>query len=438
MFYSSSGDGINGQFEDITGEMSISTTSTKEYEKKNIQLIPGSFVWDDSSVTITSQSDGEWVFSRLHINGNWGYAEGLSEDQKRNEIHKLIMPGVSVSYTFEDGTTGSPTGQSTVAYVSPVVDQEQEVYDIYLEFLLGPIEMLKKRVTQFNINFTNSSEFFISINEIELTKAVYVNIRYEYINVWERKYIASTFSDITGEDINLDGPGDNLHYQTDLNNSGQYVDFRGQKFHDREFAAIDKTKTVAASIRYSTDVAVPDITYANLHDIEKTQQKELYKYAYNIDPSSDSLVYAGIIPYKYELFLDDLGIQFPLYELTIISEKLPWEKHELFKQFKQYDFWRPGGHFYSWSTTFTKEKCMLFGEPQDAYTGIYNHVDHTAIGTELDPSGIMPIDPGNSYYSLRFYVQQAKYDRAMILAGGDPEYNDRMSGVTSYNGRTFI
>jgi len=34
---------------------------------------------------------------------------------------------------------------------------------------------------------------------------------------------------------------------------------------------------------------------------------------------------------------------------------------------------------------------------------------------------------------LRFYTQQAKYDRFLILSGGEPEYNDQMSSATPYN-----
>ena len=439
LFYSHSGDGINGNFEDIEGGISISTVSTKEYEDKATQLIPGEFVWGGSSATITSQSEGKWAFAKLRINGNWGYAEGLGENN-RPKTYKLIRPAVSLSCDFEDGASGTPRSQSTTTseFKEPDENQEIESYDVYLDFMLGPVEMLTKRAAKFRINFSGLAGSFISINEIELVKADYVDIRYEYINVWERKYIASEFTDQAGHGINLDGPGDNLHYQEDINNAGQYFSFRGSTYSDQEVAAADKTKVISCGIRYSSDVPVTSITYDNLHEIEKTYQKDLYEYAHTLDPSSDSITYSTIEPYKYRNFLVGLGIKFTAQALSIVSEKLLWEKNTKVKQFTQYSYWRPGGHFYKWSDTFRKEKCMLFGGAENVFSGFYAHVDHQGIGTPLEEDASKPIDPGNSYYSLRFYVQQAKYDRAMILAGGDPEFNDRMSSVTPYNAGTII
>ena len=102
------------------------------------------------------------------------------------------------------------------------------------------------------------------------------------------------------------------------------------------------------------------------------------------------------------------------------SEKLKWDLHTRAKGYKSYEFWRPGGHYYEWNTNFRREKCMLFGPAEDVFTARYEHVEHTGVGTPVGgPSE--PVDPGNSYYSLRFYTQQAKYDRAMILAGGELE-----------------
>jgi len=439
MFYNTSGDGITGDFRDVAGEFLIDTLSTKEYEHKTTQLIPGLFVWDDSSVTITSQTDTDWAFIKLRVTGNWGYSEGLSE-QKRLETHKLLIPGISMTCNFKDGTSGIPRGQtsSSTEVVLPEENQDLDTYSVYLDFLLGPVEMITKRVVEFNMNLSGIHGYFISINEIELVKADYVDIRYEYVDVWERKYVASEMNDVTGNNINLDGPGDHLHYQEDLNNAGQYFTFRSGSLLDSEVTAIDKTKIVSCGIHYNEDESLGDITYDNLHEIEQTAQMELYNYAYEIDPSSDSITYSPIMPYKYKGFLDNLGI-FPIIpQLAVVSKKLPWEEHEKFKQFKQYDYWRPGGHFYTWNPAFRKEKCMLFGPVEDVFSGYYAHVDHEGIGTPLEGDSSKPIDPGNSYYSLRLYVQLAKYDRAMILDGGAPEYTDKWGSSTPYNGGGFI
>jgi hypothetical protein len=305
--------------------------------------------------------------------------------------------------------------------------------------------MLKKRVTKFIITFTsdpgdekiNSSEFIISIDEIKLYTAIYSEWKLEDIKVWERKYVASKLDDVTGNEINLDGPGDHLHYQTDLQNSGLYFNFRGSRFKDKEIIAVDKTKSVAAGIHHPTDESI-SVSYGNLHDVEANEQQILYEYALERDHVGDELVFSPITPYKYKYFLEDLQIRFPISDLNIRSDKLEWHDHERYIQFEQYAFWRPGGHYYTWNNTFTRQKCMLFGGLDDFFTARYVHVDHQGIGTKLDPTGTKPIDPGNSYYSLRFYVQQAKYDRAMILAGGDPEYNDSMSGGAYNHATTFI
>jgi hypothetical protein len=340
-----------------------------------------------------------------------------------------------LSYEFIDETTGVPKSNSTAStiMIEPSENQEVESYEIYLEFLLGPIEMFKKRVSKFSINFTGQENAFISVNEINLYTAKYIDVKYEWINVWERKYVASEFKDVTGDEINLDSTDDYLHYQEDNQNSGQYFRFRTGELQDLELAALDKTKTVACGVRYTENESIDDISYDNLHDIEAEEQKILYKYAYDLDPSGNVLYYESVTPYKYKNFLDELEINFAVSGLTITSEKLPWELNSLYKQFKQYDYWRPGGHFYRWNSKFTKEKCMLFGPAHNYYDAYYAHVDHTGVGTPLEVDASRPIDALNSYYSLRFYTQQAKYDRAMILGGGEPEFGDRISGVIPFN-----
>ena len=96
------------------------------------------------------------------------------------------------------------------------------------------------------------------------------------------------------------------------------------------------------------------------------------------------------------------------------------------KQYKAYEFWRPGGHKYEWNTeTVTRQRCWLFSFPDDFYQGKYLHVDHRGIGTPLEVRPDVPRDPAYMLYSQRLYIQQAKYDRAMILAGGSPEYTDK-------------
>jgi hypothetical protein len=427
LFYSSLNDGMNGKFTDVTEETIINTDTTGEYIYRAQSLVPGLFVWDEDIITITSTSEGFWGFSSIRIEGHWGYSTGLTL-LKKPTTHKLIIPAVSLSYRFEDGTAGSPRSQHSIvtSVKEPEEGQDVEEYTIYLDFLLGPVEMLKKRVTEFTITITGMPNSFISINSIDLVKADYVDIRYEFVKVWERKYIASEFDDTTGKGINLDGNGDYLKYQQDLNNSGQYFAFRDDRFKDIEVTAVDKLKAVSCGVRYSEDETIQDITYDNLHEVESTEQKNLYEYAYNIDPLGDEYTYTIIVPYKYRGLIEELGLIFPIPTMVIKSEKLPWAKHALVKTFKQYDYWRPGGHFYTWNANFIQQKCMIFGGVENVFEGYYVHVDHSGVGTPISADASQPVDPGNSYYSLRFYVQQAKYDRAMILSGGEPEYSDSL------------
>ena len=142
-------------------------------------------------------------------------------------------------------------------------------------------------------------------------------------------------------------------------------------------------------------------------------------------------------PYRVAPFLEAVDVSWDERDALFLSEILPWQKHEKVKGFKQYDFWRPGGHRYEWDIdSIEQRKCTLFGGLKFYFTARYIHVDHEGVGTPLGDDGSTPIDPGNSYYSLRFYTQVAKYDRAAILSGGEPGDLDLWSAggvsVTSF------
>jgi hypothetical protein len=128
------------------------------------------------------------------------------------------------------------------------------------------------------------------------------------------------------------------------------------------------------------------------------------------------------MPPKIEDFLETIdiyGVRVSAFALR--SDKLTWENHYRTKQFRQYEYWRPGGHYYTWSSSFIRVRCMLFDTLHNFHEASYIHADHVGVGTPLEQDASKPIDPGNSYYSLRFYVQIAKYNRFLLLTGMTPD-----------------
>ena len=431
-------------FESANKSITISGTSKVSNEERFQNLLIGLYVWSDSQVNLPAgelinsedpenTSTETYSIAKLIINGNWGTSKG-----KKGTINKYVKPGVSLSLTFDDDTTGSPRGFSSPNVVAPTTNQDMEEYTIELKFLLGPNEMIKNKTKAFSIILDGLANNYISIDSMYLYLAEYIDVQIETIKLWERKYKISKAS--KGQDqINLDGPGDNLSYNLDLTNGGVYYPFKGARAinnPDETIVAYDKMRSAYAAT-YHRNVEYLDISYDNLHDIELEEQQFHYKEAYNMDTSSDILNWSFILPIKIYDFFDNFN--FYNYRpragsAVFLSAKLSWELHQRVKQFKQYAYWRPGGHQYAWSTRVTFQNCFIFGSPEQTHSGYYIHVDHYGIGTplEIDPS--KPIDPGNSYYSLRFYTQVAKYNRFLILSGLEPEGGtDLVTSANLYN-----
>ncbi len=372
------------------------------------------FVWDDDFVNIsTIEQCPPCAIKKLEIVGRFGFFIAPTN------ICKAIKPSVSLSIVDREGSTISPRGFVVTHPEQPEKDQQLTEYTITIDLPLGPIEMTEKLAYGFSIGLENSRNSYIVIDEFKITFAEYTKGSLtETIQVWERKYLTSTA--ITGLDqTNLDGLDDNLSYHKDLTNAGVYFPF-SQKSLDEEISAADKMRSVYCGTYHSDEQL--DISYDNLHQVEAEEQQNLYNDAIGMDDIGDELLYYGVTPPKIEAFLkaiDIYGVSVPSWALK--SDKLIWEKHYRTKQFKQYEYWRPGGHYYTWSSSFVRAKCMLFGPAHNIYSGSYIHVDHVGVGTPLEVDASKPIDPGNSYYSLRFYVQVAKYNRFLIMSGIEPD-----------------
>jgi hypothetical protein len=184
---------------------------------------------------------------------------------------------------------------------------------------------------------------------------------------------------------------------------------------------------------YHADDESIEVNYDNLHDIEAEEQKYLYEYAFNINEGGDSTSWSAEVPIKFQTFMEDTRVDFPIRTgAGFYSERLRWEDHTRTKDFRQYEYWRPGGHYYTWDPDFRREKCYIFGPAEDVFSGFYVHVDHLGRGTPISVDPSQPVDPGNSYYSLRFYTQQAKYNRFLILSGQEPIGFDLVSSASPY------
>jgi hypothetical protein len=423
---------ING-----TGQATSSDISDK--------LLFGNHIWDTNSITLSSNfieatEEGEeeegalksYRLASLNIKGVWGFSVG-----KKGQKNKYVKPGVNVQFVLADHTITSPRGYGDPGPAEPKGNQTADYYNINLEFLLGPEEMIRKQPKQFTINLTGIAGYYISIDEITITLAEYTNIGVENIKIWERKYrVSNAFEGVSP--INLNGPGDNLMYNLDRTNAGLYFPFKGQYEQsrpDEEILAKDKMRSAFAGTYHPNNENIP-VSYSTLKDVEAEVQQTLYVEAFEKDSFGDTSVWTGVLPTKIEQFMEIFAIpKLSFLGGIFISEKLAWDLHALVKQFKQYAFWRPGGHQYTWGGRIHRERCFLFqASPSTVFSGCYIHVDHYGVGTplEIDPSH--PIDPGNSYYSFRFYVQQAKYNRFLLLSGEPPEGGfDLVSSANIYN-----
>jgi hypothetical protein len=419
----------------------ITMVVTEEYEpdlsaEEPEPSVRGNYVWETATSFVYQDAELPINFYSIKIIGTWG--DEVDVVAAKKIIY--LKPGVSLSFTYQDGSTGPPRTVNSlppeVAYYTAEADSTTQggglnnLHDYIIEsqFLLGPIEMLKNRIIGFQIVLEGDSEpeEFISIESIELTTAEYSQGKVEHFQVWERKYRASK-SDVG--DFNLD-QSDNLQSSTDQFNSGVYFPFKGlgeKSRPDEEIYCFNKTKVVAAGLYIREEESI-EISYDNLHEVEKTAQKDLYEYAIEKDESGGSLTYSATMPYKVAQFLTDRGMKWEERSFIMESEVLPWEKHYTVQEFKQYDYWRPGGHKYEWDVdNIVKQKCTLFTGAENTLTALYKHIDHQGQGNPLSGAEEV-VDPGHSYYALRTYAAEAKYDRAMILAGGDPEYSDKWSG----------
>jgi hypothetical protein len=386
---------------DVTPEIDYRSKPSYEVDFQISKI----FMWDESVVSIISCSEQKvpklFAITGISIKGFWGY------DSIQHEEKEFIKPGVKLIGIKSNGK--STELLVNMNKTSPYFTNGFESYDMFIKLLPTPKDMTEDLLEGFNLSLIGSRGSIIAVSSLELTVATgYFPKVSEKINVWERKYIPSTFS-IGNEELSLDGPGDHMSYNLDGNLSGVYFPFANIL---DEVAAQNKMRSAYGNGRKVED-EILDISIGNLHDVESEKQKELYEEAYNLDPYEDTLMFSSVIP---PVLSEHVRSKYEVSgKCKFTFGKIEWDKHYLVAQFEQFDFWQPGGHYYTWSSDVTIEKCMFFGMfGMEVHSGFFNHYKHTGEGCPK------AADLFNAYYTVRPTAAVAKYNRWIILMGEPP------------------
>jgi hypothetical protein len=422
----------------------------------------GANTWKGTA-TFECQEVKNKVISKIIIRGKYGrlFHDVTSTNLYGQTVTTLtqdiyVIPGVTINGTTVDGETNySPRGLSSSSsiHVMPRERQQQDTmmynYELVFRFPLSPIEMLKKGYNSFTITLHGGySSYFINVSEMLIETATYKETSTENIKVWERKYIVSEGN---VEWKNVDGPEELLHYKR-----GGGVHFNYNSYPNQIIKTQNKMRGVFADVPFKgIDQDEPiSVTYDNLFSIEVDEQRLLYDKAMALDPDVSSITYRTISPpslyYFFNFVLRNTSFA-GVGSCVFIMTNAEWEKLKLVKDLLQTEYWRTGGHYYKWSDYYEFQSCMvgwhnsmasaIGGGPQGAYAtdfervfyGQFKHVDHTGYGNPL-AGAETPVDPGNSYYSLRFYFEKARYERYEQMTGQQPDGGfDLVSRANVYN-----
>jgi hypothetical protein len=136
---------------------------------------------------------------------------------------------------------------------------------------------------------------------------------------------------------------------------------------------------VGASAFHADNKDKLSVTISNLKTIEKEEQKKLYEDATSRD-AFDSLSLTPYVPPKFSKFLEKIGLKDRISHnnLSIKSNKLLWENHHIVKSFTQegLDFFTPGGHYFTWSSSVYRTRCTIFGPVESVYSVDWVHHRH--------------------------------------------------------------
>lgn len=271
---------------------------------------------------------------------------------------------------------------------------------------------------------------YLAISSIEVISVVYEESASERIRIWERKYLPARSSN---SNMNPDGPNSNIlrSYDRNLRNAGQYYPAStgapAGSFRDK--------MTIINSGPYHGTLTHTDIPVSSLSDlkvVEKDEQMNLYKDAYNRD-HYDETSYKQIMPYNITQFLDKAGVRItfgPNKIVPINSQKLPWDNHALHDAFRDdLDFWQPAGHYFQWGDVGTSTRCYIFGVIRDVYRANFVHAH--------SDSKEIAMTPGHAYngWARKDYYDGKMMQNAALGRTDDPRAWGAADGLTGGKNR---
>lgn len=315
---------------------------------------------------------------------------GTTSDANEQDVH-MCKPGVQITATLLGG-------EQLVLCDTEAEYGEYDVTDITFVNTIDvtPFNMISKRIVSLSVKLICYPDTYISMSAIEIKAAEYVD-KTETINTYERKYVVSRMENPS--DINLDGTSNVLLGKPNRQNSGIYVN---DSAYLGETSIADKIRSIHAHEYIDEDEKV-SATMGNLRGIEKTLQRDIYRSAYDVEPnefSNQSFMYVTR-PILWD-FVDNGSIRRVYGGLSEIrTDKLKWENIMLVQQFRDYDFWSPGGHKFQWNmSNVHKSRCFIFGGLKEWYEAELVHYLHG--GSEL------AVDPGYALYQGRLNYQYAQ------------------------------
>jgi len=393
----------------------ITNISKKRLEYLPLLELDFSATFDyNNTCTITQETLRYNVPIKVIITGKWGKLL----DENTGVYTNYCLPSVTVAEHYRgeisitaDHTVGTFSGKDSRRSYTEGSYGKLYDYEIVLELSKLPTHIMKE-VDFFTITLGITPDEEIEIESLDGVMAYYTQLT-ESLKIYERKYICST---LDGGDVkNSDGPQTADYRAPSPANKGN-----GQYFPTatsvgtsaNEIKTADKMTMVGASKFYidnpteSTtrplvagggsgswdgggivvvnsdaikESGLLDVTLFNLKTIEKEEQKKLYKDALDRD-AYDILILNSLVPIKFKTFLNKIGLNSSINKgkLTIKSNKLLWENHNLVKRFIQdgLDFFHPGGHYFTWADYIYKTRCTIFGPVETVYSILFVHHLH--------------------------------------------------------------
>jgi len=352
----------------VENSFSVSTTSPQA------KPFPGSYTWypfaidEDEDVPggsvnmVGSFSGDSMAIETLTIVGLWG-----STKIGKKEV-SFCQPAIEVAGTVDVGDEGDDEDtRITLAGFGGIASKAfnidgLETYEINIRNAITPYSMINRRISEVTITFSFLGNEAIAINEVYGTFADQWESVEEPIEVWERKYLVSTFSD----------PGDGPNPDTEegvlinRNNGPPHFPYEFSFFPDG-YTAMNKMRGCWASEYYEMygKETIP-IDTGTISSVEKTEQRREWDFTVALDRSeSDTLSFQGYLP-PYHAVLSS-RVSSASNPVSVAPSPLIF-KSPIIKWADLYGFhdfyidgspWKPGGHTWAWNDKVERLNCMV-------------------------------------------------------------------------------